>query len=410
MRARILASGLPAFGWNPIVVAVKAECYEEAGDEKLLALCPPEVRLERVSAWPARVCRPLGIGDISLRGQSALRRRVGQIVQREGVDVIFCSVLPGYTSLIGAWAKRRFGVPFVLDYQDPWVSEWGACQPVFSKAGLAHRLATWLEPGAVKEADALTAVSDGTLETLRSRKLIRDVTPVEIIPIGADSRDHLVAREHGTTLIPCERDAFHVAYLGTLTSRMLPALEAFCSALRIAEERTSTPIVLHLIGTSAQPGGEDVHGLDSIIARSRIRSRVRVHPARISYLDALRTMQNADLLLLIGSTDAHYTASKIFPYWLSGKPMFALFHESSTVAALSADLGGVSSVLYNDARPPAAVVGDVAERLGSIVSQNPDAVPPRNEANFSRYSSKGIAQRYARLFDRVSERADVGCV
>ena len=140
---------------------------------------------------------PLGVGDVSLRGQWALRRKVGELVAPGGADLIFCTVLPGYTSLVGAWAKRKFGLPFVLDYQDPWVSDWGAAQPRLSKAGLAHWLATRLEPGAVACADALTAVSDDTLRTLRQRGLMRNGLPAETIPIGADASDHAAAAGTG---------------------------------------------------------------------------------------------------------------------------------------------------------------------------------------------------------------------
>ena len=93
-----------------------------------------------------------------LRAQWTLRRKVAELIQRKKIDLIFATVLPGYTSLIGAWAKRKFGLPFVLDYQDPWVSDWGA-KPRLSKTGIADWLAIKLEPRVVRLADALTAVS-----------------------------------------------------------------------------------------------------------------------------------------------------------------------------------------------------------------------------------------------------------
>src|SRR5256885_16812657 len=81
-------------------------------------------RSERVRALPSTICRPLGFGDISLRAQWQLRHRIAHLLPRERADLIFATVLPGYTSLIGAWVKRKFGLPFVLDYQAPWVSDW----------------------------------------------------------------------------------------------------------------------------------------------------------------------------------------------------------------------------------------------------------------------------------------------
>src|SRR5207244_11942726 len=116
------------------------------------------------------MCRLFGYGDVSLRAHWAMRRKVEELIRNEKIDLIFATVLPGYTSLIAAWAKRKFGLPFVLDYQDPWVSDWNREQSYLSKQGLAHWLASRLEPGAVAAADAVTTVSDETLQTFRCRK------------------------------------------------------------------------------------------------------------------------------------------------------------------------------------------------------------------------------------------------
>ena len=263
------------------MVSVDPKHYEEPNDDASLALFPEELRVERVAAIPARVCRPLGFGDISLRAQWTMRRKVQELASRGEANLIFVTVLPGYASLVGAWAKRKFGLPFVLDYQDPWVSNSGGQHPRFSKAGLAHWIATKLEPGVVSLADAFTAVSDETLASLRTRRLIAPGTPIEIIPIGADANDHEVAARvgksriegragsppsaHGAHGVPRPTGVVHLAYVGTLTERMLPALRALMLAVKALNSsgqenhgsrggsHHQIPIRVHLIGTSAQP-------------------------------------------------------------------------------------------------------------------------------------------------------------
>ena len=37
------------------------------------------------------------------------------------------------------------------------------------------------------------------------------------------------------------------------------------------------------------------------------------HPSRLDYLDAIRVQLDAQALLLLGSSEAHYTASKLYP-------------------------------------------------------------------------------------------------
>ena len=134
-----------------------------------------------------------------------------------------------------------------------------------------------------------------------------------------------------------------MAYTGTIDEGMLPSVRTLFRGVRaLLDAKPARQPSLHFIGTSAQPGGRDPHGLERIAGESGVGEVFRLEPHRIGYLDALRTMQDADVLLLLGSHDAHYTASKIFPCWLSGKPIFALFHAASTVNHLARELGGVA--------------------------------------------------------------------
>lgn len=401
-RVRLMSGRLAAYGWNPTILTVDAKFYEERCDPALLHLIPEGVRVDRVPAWPAKLCRPLGIGDVSLRGQSALRRRLGELVQRRRPEVVFATVLPGYTALVGSWARRHFNIPFVLDYQDPWVPP--STQKIgWNKAGISNRIARLLEPGVLRQVDALTAVSDGTLDSLRSRNLLPADVPIEVIPIGADRRDHLIAAEYGRSHIAREDGVFHVAYLGTLTTRMLPALDAVFDAVGKARGRSVRNFRLHLIGTSAEADGDDQHDLLARAARFHIADIVRLHAARVSYLDALRTMKDADLLLLVGSTDSHYTASKLFPSWLSGKPLLGVFHRGSTIVKLADELGGVRVVRYDEERGPEMTAGETAELLTRAAAGSRIATE-RNEHAFEAFSADGVASRFARLFDRVAAK------
>ena len=401
-RARLIAAHLPEFGWESVIVTVDPAFYEEANDPASLALIPEWLRVERVRALPQKICRRFGVGDISLRAQWQLRRRLTHLFRSEKADLIFVTVLPGYTSLIGAWAKRTFGLPFVLDYQDPWVSDWGAQQPAFTKAGLAHWLATNLEPRAVSAADAVTAVSDETLQTLRQRRLLRTNLPVEIIPIGASKEDYRLAAAKGRSVIMKQPGEFTLAYVGTVTERMLPIVRTFFEALRQAiGMNRSRRFRLHFIGTSAQPEGRDRHSLAALARSYGLENCFYLEPRRIGYLDALRTMQEADALLLLGSTDSHYPASKIFPCWLSGRPLLALVHARSTVNNMARQLGGARVITYEDSESVGAQTERVAAALRELTEGGSAAVPPRNEVAFAAYSARAVARRYAELFDRV---------
>ena len=43
----------------------------------------------------------------------------------EQFDAVFITIYPSYPALLGPLLKGHFTFAFVLDYQDPWVGEWG---------------------------------------------------------------------------------------------------------------------------------------------------------------------------------------------------------------------------------------------------------------------------------------------
>src|SRR2546422_346146 len=78
-------------------------------------------------------------------------------------------------ALLGPLLKRRFGLPFILDYQDPWVGSWGLTvgggeggSPDL-RSRLSRLLGLALEPWVVGAANAITAVSARTYEDVLAR-------------------------------------------------------------------------------------------------------------------------------------------------------------------------------------------------------------------------------------------------
>ena len=124
-RVRLLAPHLPEQGWEPVVVTVDPSGYEWRLDQGLLSLVPPSLRVIRCPAWSPQWTRRLGIGDLGLRAFTALRRTCAELLERERFDALFITIYPTYPALLGPMLKRRFRVPFVLDYQDPWIGAWG---------------------------------------------------------------------------------------------------------------------------------------------------------------------------------------------------------------------------------------------------------------------------------------------
>ena len=97
--------------------------------------------------------------------------------------------------------------------------------------------------------------------------------------------------------------------------------------------------------------------------------RVSEIAPRIDYLDALTVQVQATAILMLGSSEAHYTASKLYPALLAGRPILAIHHAESSVV----------EILRRAARPSMArvITYTDAERRGVPRSTPSTASCPR---------------------------------
>jgi hypothetical protein len=160
------------------------------------------------------------------------------------------------------------------------------------------------------------------------------------------------------------------------------------------------------VGTSNQPAGSAArqadHRVMPIAAEEGVAHLVREYPARVPYLEALSLLAHADGILMLGSDERHYTASKIYPALMSGRPWLSIFHEASSAhAILSAAGGGVALALPGEGQGDEALSNAVAEALvrlcdapGSLGRADPQAYAP--------FTAAAIAGSYAALFETLA--------
>jgi glycosyltransferase involved in cell wall biosynthesis len=415
-RARLLAPRLAAHGWEPIVLTVDPSGYEGPLDAALAASVPSTLRVIRARAWPARLTRPLGVGDLGLRAFEGLWREATQLVAREPIDAVFITIYPTYPGLLGPLLKRRFHVPFALDYQDPWVGEWGRTVGAGNggapdaKSRASRWLARRLEPIALRAADAVTAVSTATYEQALQRHRIARPRASAELPIGWDERDVEFLRTRARRSAPLFLSGdglVHVAYVGTLLPTGLDTLRAVCAAWsrwRGCDAAAAGRLRLHFIGTSNERSGGVPRALP-IAHEFGLASFVTEHPDRVDYFDALQALDDADAVLLMGSTEPHYTPSKLYPAMASGRPMLAILHAASTATGLLRRFGRVPAVrliTYDGASPVGEHADEIATQMCELVRA------PRYDAGdvdrraLDEASAPALAARLARVLERIA--------
>lgn len=129
--------------------------------------------------------------------------------------------------------------------------------------------------------------------------------------------------------------------------------------------------------------------------------RVEEHPARVPYVEALRLLTQAHGILLLGSSEPHYTPSKAWPALLAGRPVLAAYHQASEVVARLAAEPEVILVTYGDGERAESRSGALAGALAELLDR---AGRPSRPADLGEQAAAALAGRLAALLEEGIRR------
>jgi glycosyltransferase involved in cell wall biosynthesis len=427
-RSRLFAQHLPAFGWNPIILTVHEDCYEEALDWNLHKLIPANQHIEKVSAF--KVGKPRLVGDIGLRAYFQLRRRALELIRAEKIDFVYNPIPSFYMALLGPYLFKRTGIPYGIDYIDPWVHQFPGSNKLFSRHWFSTQLAKILEPIAVKHAALITGVSEGYYKPVLDRNpYLKTQALTAAMPYGGEESDHDFIRARGkefsspplpstgkfnpsTSSTSSTPSMIKFIYAGAMLPKAYKPLEEIFKALQSLQplepsadklnlsEPLSTTLNLpqpafHFIGTlgTVKPIAEK-YGLYG--------TTVFEHPDRIPYLDVLTQLEAADAVFILGSTEPHYTPSKVYQGVLSGKPILAVLHEQSTaVNILRASNAGIVITMKGE-EDLDTLSARFLEGLQAFENFRKAFDPNKiNRAAFEQYSAKAVTAQLVEKLDAI---------
>lgn len=402
-RCRYFAMHLPKFGWKVKVFSVKPAYYEEKLDYELEALLPSDLQVVRTKAFPARPLRL--IGDISLRAFWWQYRALCRLLKQEKIDLIYIPIPPNYSAMLGPLIYRRFDIPYAIDYIDPWAHPWPGCEVLFSKAWLSYRLSRIFEPIALRHAGFITAVAPGYYAEVLKRYPWIDSAYCMAIPYGAEEKDFQYLDKHPrpTYLFEPSDGNLHIVYAGAMLPRAYLTLEAlFKAALLIKKNYVALfqKIRFHFIGTGSNPINPQSFTVRPLAERYGLLDIVFENPGRIPYLDALNHLKNAYAVLILGSTESHYTPSKVFQAVLSHRPVIALLHTRSTAVDILREINAGIAVTFDEAKPADKCIEEIAQAIYKTVQYNysPEQL---NLQILRQYSAEAMTEKLAKAFDSV---------
>jgi hypothetical protein len=210
--------------------------------------------------------------------------------------------------------------------------------------------------------------------------------------------------------VPLQPDGcLHWVAAGSVGPSFGHALRVLFAGLRQLRDRDpamAARLRLHFVGTSYAPPESAPRFVQPLAAAYGVGDLVTERPHRIGYLDSLRLMQEADGLLLLGSDDLAYSPSKIYPNYMTGRPILTLAHHGSLLADLISRLQCARLITLLEPGRETAPAGEVAAFLAATVSQGPATGQPRRNDQWFRDNllAEVGARRQCAFFEEVLQR------
>jgi hypothetical protein len=402
----LFAQHLPAFGWEPVILTVHEKFYEEALDHDLEKLLPPSLRIERVNAF--RVTQPRMVGDIGLRAFFQLYKKAKELIRSERIDFLFITIPSFYGALLLRVIHESTGIKYGIDYIDPWVHDFPGSNKLFSRHWFSKKLAGLLEPVAVKKASLITGVAEGYYKAVLERNLRLKVQAVSgAMPYGGEPLDHAIVKtlDIEPYLFPKQSQKMRWVYAGAMLPKAYQPLE------KILESIVANPVLFnetefHFIGTGKTPGDPKGFNIKPLAEKYGLWQKVIFeYPKRIPYLDVLVHLDSADGVFILGSTEPHYTPSKVYQGVLSGKPILAVLHKESTAAGVIQKSRAGMVLCFDESHLNKIQDGfAIIFREFLTMLKNYD-IKQIDTPEFESYSARNVTKKLAALID---EAADTG--
>ena len=345
-RPRLFAQHLPSFGWEPIILTVHEKHYEEALDHNLEKLLPVNLRIEKVNAF--KVTKPRLFGDIGLRAFFQLYKKGKQLIKSEKIDFLYIPIPSFYCALLGRWLHHSTKIKYGIDYIDPWVHQFPGSDKLFSRHWLSTKIARFLEPIAVKKASLITGVAEGYYKGVidRNPHLLKQ-TIFGAMPYGGEIEDYKTIADCKIKpyLFDKKQGKIQLVYAGAMLPKAYEPLEHIFKTIQ-QHPTVFSDTEFYFIGTGKRTNDAESYNIKTLAEKYGLwETSVFEYPKRIPYLDVLIHLNNSDGIFILGSTEPHYTPSKVYQGVLSSKPILAVLHQKSTAVKviIQANVGVVLS-------------------------------------------------------------------
>lgn len=236
-------------------------------------------------------------------------RQLSQLLTHDPVDILVTTGPPHSVHLIGMHLSKKFGIPWLADFRDPWTNiDFYRDLKLGKRADRIHHL---LERQVLETAHAVTVVSAGM-----KREFVTIVNrSYEVIPNGFDEEDFRLG-------FAPEPDTFHftLAHIGSLTrTRNAENLWRVLKELTESNAEFANRLKLRNVGKI------DVHVVESLqkFGLDKYLNRIDYIPHK----EVIAEQHKASVLLLLVNNTPNarlILTGKLFEYLASGRPIVCI--------------------------------------------------------------------------------------
>ncbi len=393
-RPRLISNFLPNFNWHPTVLTVKEKYYEEKPDYGMLKTVSYKTEVLYTNAFKVGKIRI--IGDIGLRAFFQLKKEALKIIKKKKIDFIWIPIPSFYTAVLGRILFNKTKTPYGIDYIDPWARN--ISNRKNPRAILSNFVAKILEPIAVKKASLISGVSEKYYLPVIKRNFKNRFVQHIAMPYGFDYNDHTVKLNNidypWDNYKNCEPIIYAGAFLplsGFFTKLLFKSIKKL-----IDKGLWSDSKHLFFLGT----GNYKHKSIETFAKEAGISKYVHEIRNRFPFLHIQQFLRNSYGVIIIGSKEKHYTASKTFQSILSEKPIFSIFHnESSALKILKECNSDKYSVKYIHEEDEKVLIDKIYNKFSEFLrSENNLNV---NLEALDKYSAKQSAGKLVYAIEKV---------
>ncbi|MDR7554842.1 MAG: glycosyltransferase [Armatimonadota bacterium] len=411
-----LASSLPDFGWEPLVLTSRAPEHVHH-DVSLLRRVPATLRVERTpSLEPVRfvkrvLSRQGGEGSSGTRSSRGRQRRgrgaraISRVLQwmffpdrhvgwlpfalarglslakRQQFDAIYSTSTSVNSHLVARVLKRASGAFWVADFQDPWAHNEILGLPSWPHAVLAARL----EHLILRDADRVTVTTGPIAAMLQRTYPAIPASKFAVLPMGFDPEAFGDLR--GVAVAP----TFTITHLGFFYGPRSPGpfLEALGRCVRDGLLPRDLVTVRLLGGFDA-----DAEALTAKLVRAYALEGVVHTEGVVAYGEGLRRLVESAVLLLVtddGWGGRTLVPTKLYEYLAAGRPILALAPAGPTADLIEETGAGI--VVHPD---DTAGICDALVRCYARWRDGVRSVAPRG---IDRFTWREITREFVRLLE-----------